>query len=142
MNNNDVQIKDLLHEVDQKWSSMGSKKRQVLCTNGIFKFNDGTHFNINVADEDVIVDAMRVLIIYESAHKEACRRLGVEKKFKWCGYSIDDWEDDFKNRIECIQFDQKKKLITSTKKRLEGLVSSEGKTAMEIEAIKASILNI
>lgn len=142
MNNNDIQIKNLLDVTSRKIEELGKNVRHSLETNGVFKYEDGSHFNINVANKITIVNAMKTLIVHEQAYKEACGRLGVNSEFKWDGYSISDWEIDFKNRVATINYDDKKKSIKAIKEKLSKLISSEGKTAMEIELIKASLLDM
>ena len=77
----------------------------------------------------------------ETAFKEACRRLGVKAEFKWNGYSMDEWEEDFKTRIKAITWSEKKKVLDSTKTKLNQLVSEEARTEMELDSIKALLEN-
>ena len=130
MNKNDKEIRELLDVVGQKIASLEKKKREPLSTNGVFKYRDGTHFNINVAKQDQIIDAMTLVVGKEATHEDACRRLGVNIDFQWNGYSAFDWETDFRNRIAALQYDEKRKAITNAKSKLNSLVSSEGKTAI------------
>lgn len=143
MNKNDQAIKSLLDTVENKKKNLGKLKRNPLATNGLFKFNENEWFNINtVSDKETLVKALAFLISRETTYTEACERLGVDGSFSWYGYAVEEWEADFKARIDAINWAEKKKSLEATKKKLNSLVSTEGKTAMEIEAIKDLLLSM
>lgn len=137
MSKNDVAIKELLQKVEDQKSGLGKKEKVSWLTNGIFK-KDGTNwFNINtVTDFSILAGALGLLICQEECFQQACRRLGVTGEFKWDGYTLSDWEEDFKTRVRVVQWDNKNKILENTKKKLGTLVSEEVKTEMELEDIK------
>ena len=65
----------------------------------------------------------------------------MKAEFKWNGYSMDEWEEDFKTRIKAITWSEKKKVLDSTKTKLNQLVSEEARTEMELDSIKALLEN-
>jgi hypothetical protein len=139
MKKNDTVIKDLLAKVEQQKKDLGKKPRNVLSTNGLFKF-EGQSFNINtVSVRSDLVDFLAFLISKEKAYGQACDRLGVTCEFRCGGYTTEEWEQDFQNRISVLDFNDKKKLLDSTQKRLDTLVSSEAKTEMELDRITAQL---
>jgi len=143
MNKNDQEIKTLMDVVDQKEKALGKLKREPLTTNGIFRFNDDEFFNINtVSSNEKLIKAMAFLISREKTYAEACERLEVEAKFDWYGYAVAEWEEDFKSRIAVIAWNERKKSLDSAKKKLDSLISSEGKTSMEIEDLKSALLGL
>jgi len=137
MNKNDKQIKELLDLVTSQEDSIGKIKRRVLNTNGIFHYDEKDFFNINTVSEvKTIINALAFLIEKESSWYKACDKLGVEETFLWKGYSFHEWLGDLKARLDYIQWNNRKDTLSKTKKRLNSLVSSEGKTQMEIDEIK------
>ncbi|MFW5795438.1 MAG: hypothetical protein ACOCV1_08155 [Bacillota bacterium] len=143
MNKNDQEIKSLLESVKNKKKALGKLKRKPLETNGIFEYNDNEWFNINtVYSKKTFIEALAFLISKEKAYKEACDKLGIKEEFDWGGYSIDEWEADFKATIDNIKWTEQKRILEATEEKLNSLVSSEGKTAMEIETIKDLLISL
>lgn len=138
---NDKVIKQLMAKVEEQKSALGTRRRYVLNTNGIFKYDTSTYFNINtISDPMNFAKALSFLISQEANFSEACDRLGIkDKTWKWYDYTIKEWEDDFKARIEQIEYDEKKKKFDTTKQKLSTLVSEEARTEMELENIQKSL---
>ena len=137
MNENDTKITSILEKIADKEKSLAKVKRHVLNTNGVFKYDDGSFFNLNtVSDVNVIVSAFALILQKQMSHAEAEKRLGVKGAvFSHCGYSVDDWEDDFKNRLDIVKFTKEKKTLEEAKKALEVLLSTETKTSKAIDDV-------
>jgi len=135
---NDAVIKELMAKVEQQKAGLGKKEKTTLQTNGIFKFDSSNFFNLNtVSDPSKLVEALAHLIAKEKAFEEAKERLLVTKiDFKWDGYTVNEWESDFQTRISIIEWDNKKRQLDETKKRLSQLVSEDARTEMELEEIQ------
>jgi len=84
----------------------------------------------------MLATALGFLISQEESFIKACEQLGVKGEFKWDGYSVNDWREDFLTRIRVIEYDKKKKVLDVTKAKLSSLVSEEARTEMELEDIK------
>jgi hypothetical protein len=138
MSKNDSAIKELLQKVEEQKVSLGNKERVTWLTNGIFKKDASYFFNINtVTDPIVLATALGFLIVQHDGFNSACEKyLGIKGEFKWDGYSIGDWIEDFKTRIRVIEYDRKKKVLDATKAKLNSLVSEEARTEMELNDIK------
>lgn len=63
---------------------------------------------------------------------------GVE--FKWCGFTLAEWQNDIQIKIDKINYQTKKAALDVIEKRLVALESEELRTAKELENIMA-ILN-
>jgi len=137
---NDVLIKELMQKVEEQKASLGPREKVAWETNGIFKFDSevsGNFFNLNtVTDSETLAKALGFLILQEEGFLRACNRFGITSKYKWGGYTVEEWEKDFQTRIKVIQYDKKKKQLDETKKKLAALVSEEARTEMELEDIK------
>lgn len=141
MTKHDEKIKQLLAKAEEQKTALGSKPKANWQTNAIFHYPDSEFFNLNtIKDAQVLVDALAFLLERELHQKEAAKRLGVAAKdFVWNGYSVSDWEKDFRRRVEIIQWDQKKAQLEGTQKKLKALVSEEAKTEMELAEIEAQL---
>lgn len=138
---NDAQIKNLLEVVEKKKKELGDKPTRTSITNGLFKYDDRNTVNINtVNDATVFVEILSFILDRKKTTEEASKRLGVEaKKFEWAGFTLEQWEEDFKSRVELIKWNQKKKDLDATNKKLKELISEDGKTAMALEEIAKSL---
>lgn len=138
MSKHDTKIKQLLEKVEDQQASLGDRPRASWLTNGIFRYPDGQHFNLNtVQDSEPLLDALAFLLEKQTLRSEAAKRLEIEcVELSWGGFSLADWESDFKRRIEILAWQGRKKQLDATKKKLHSLVSEEGKTEMELSAIE------
>jgi hypothetical protein len=138
MSKNDNVIKDLLAKLEEQKSGLGVKPKAAWATNGVFKFDHSDFFNINVTtDVSKFAAATGFLITGDNAFSKGCDELGLKDQvFKWDGYTREEWVQDFKTRIKIIEYDNRKKLLEATKTKLNGLVSEEARTEMELEDIK------
>lgn len=130
MSKNDDKIKQLLSKIEADKKSLGKKPKVSLNTNGLFRFDNSNHFNLNtVSDSGYLVRALGFLLEKESTQKEAAKRLGVEGYvFDWKGYSLQDWEHDFKLKAEAITYGVKQKKLAALQKKLKDLRSEDAKT--------------
>jgi len=135
-NKNDGKIKELILKVEEQKQALGSRPKFILKTNGIFKYDEKKFFNLNVAHEKTLVEALAFLYIKKDYTNKACSELGVNfYKFEWDGYTLDEWKDDFKSHINLVKWEEKKKLLDATQKKLDSLVSEEVKTELELDNI-------
>jgi len=140
MSKNDVTIKALMAKVEAQKKDLGTRERVSWLTNGMFKRDSDNYFNLNtVVDGFRLAEALGFLIIENEGFNEACKRLNVAAKFKWDGYTVDEWQTDFQTRMRVVNWDKKKKQLEATKSKLGSLVSEEARTEMELEEI-ASLL--
>jgi 5-formaminoimidazole-4-carboxamide-1-beta-D-ribofuranosyl 5'-monophosphate synthetase len=71
---------------------------------------------------------------------EAATRLGVVvPEASFGGYTVYEWEEDFKLRISILKWEEKKRKLEETEKKLSALVSEEARTEMELEKIAKSL---
>jgi len=138
-------VQELVAIVNKKREEIQKAERPNWITNGSFKFAKGStdSFNLQtITDIDVFVNALSFLIDKEKSYKVACDTLGVDSKFDWFGFSVEDWTSDFKTRITKIQLTQKKKELEIYEKELDELVSPEMRRAMKLEKITQGLSKI
>ena len=113
-------------------------------TNCSFRFGTdtiGNSFNIQTVGEvGVLVDALSFLLRLETAYTEASTSLGVAGKFEWLGYSVDDWQTDFKTRIDRIQIKKNQEELDTYEQALNKLVSKEMREQLELAELTKKIL--
>lgn len=113
-------------------------------TNCSFRYGTdsiGNSFNIQtVNDVNVLRDALAFLIRLETGHKEANTRLDVGGDFQWLGYSVDDWQSDFKTRIDKIQVKKNQEEQEAYEIALNKLVSKEMREELELAELAKKIL--
>ena len=135
---NDTVIKELMKQVETQKEALGAKERVSWFTNGSFQRDSGFHFNINTVTEgSVLAEALGFLIVQAEGFGKACDILGVDAPFKWQGFSLKEWQDDFETRMRVVEWNKKKKLLENTQAKLSQLVSEEARTEMELDDIKA-----
>jgi len=136
----DDKIKALLSKVESQKAGLGTKPKASWTTNGIFKYhNSNDYFNLNtVKDTQILVNALATLLEKEQLQNLAAERLGVtSNSFVWDGYSVAEWEGDFKRRVEIIEWEKRKAQLDDTKKKLNSLVSEDAKTEMALADIES-----
>lgn len=135
-------VQELLDVIEEKKSEISKAERPNWITNGSFKYAKGSteSFNLQtITDINVFINALAFLIDREKSFNEASERLGVEDKFTWFGYSVEDWQTDFKTRITKIQIVSKRKELEVLESRLNKLISPELRKAMELEEITKAL---
>lgn len=137
---NDAKIKALLAKVDLKRTELGTKPKARWITNGIFKYPDGNHININTVKEGrALLDALAFLLQNAGTRAAAAEQLGVvdPEPYKHCGYTVDEWREDFRLRLAINNYDRKKKELAALEKKLSALISEGTRTEMELDSIAA-----
>lgn len=137
MNNNDKRIQALMSKIEKQKNNLGKRPRVSLNTNGIFKYDDRYHFNINtVSNPTTLVEALSFLLEKKVRMTEAAKILDVDDfKVDWQGYPISDWEHDFKLRVKVLQWEKEQKKLKTLQNKLDGLISEDAKTQMALDEI-------
>lgn len=141
-NKQDEQIKQLSILVAAKKEEISKAERPVWITNGSFKFgkNSTDSFNLQtISDSTVLVNALAMLMGRESEFGKAATALGVDVKFDWFGYSVEDWTNDFKTRIAKIEIKNLKRELAEIETVLNDLTSDEVKKQNKLDAIAAKL---
>jgi hypothetical protein len=136
---NDSKIKDLLDKVAAQKAKMGAKPRATLNTNGVFKKSESDFVNINtIRSKDVIIDYVSFLLQKEEYAQKACTLLGVPfTSPSISSFTVKDWIEDFKLRLDILNWEEENKKLEALKTKLVGLVSEETKTEMELNDIES-----
>ena len=139
-NDADKAVMDLLKKVEVKKEEIKkAKTRPSWKTNCVFGMNSSTSDRTNiqtVRETRKLIEFYAFLNSQETQLKKAAEELEVDFDGTWLNYSIDDWKEDLKTRIDQLQIDKKEKELEELDARVNKLVSPEQRRAMELEALQ------
>lgn len=135
----DELVKELFDSVQAKKLVIEKAERPCWETSGNFGYSANSgHDRVNiqtVTDVRKLVEMYAFLIDREEKSESAAKDLGVEYKFTWLGFSVDEWKNDFQTRVNQISIQEKRKELSEIESRLNAIISPELKAQMELEAI-------
>lgn len=142
-NKNDKQIQELWDIVKKQKSEIEKANKPTWSTNGSFPWAINTssdRLNIQVCnDVNTLIAALALLLEKSASFEKAAKTLEVKGIFTWSGYSLEEWQNDFKSRVDKIQITAKKEKLTTWENRLNELISPERKLELELEEIKQQL---
>lgn len=135
----DELVKELFDSVQEKKLAIEKAERPCWETSGNFGYSANSgHDRVNiqtVTDVRKLVEMYAFLIDREEKSEKAAKDLGVDYKFTWLGFSVDEWKNDFQTRVDQISIQEKRKELSEIESRLNAIISPELKAQMELEAI-------
>lgn len=135
----DELVKELFDSVQEKKLAIEKAERPCWETSGNFGYSANSgHDRVNiqtVTDVRKLVEMYAFLIDREEKSENAAKDLGVDYKFTWLGFSVDEWKNDFQTRVNQISIQEKRKELSEIESRLNAIISPELKAQMELEAI-------
>ncbi len=134
----DEQVQELFKIVQEKKSAILKAEKPNWQTNCSFGFdkNSSARQNIQVvSDMDELTEMFAFLLRREEYHNKASIELGVDSKFKWMGFTLDQWKSDIQTRIDKIQISKKKQELEQLESRLNSLISPDLRAEMELSEI-------
>lgn len=135
----DELVKELFDSVQEKKLAIEKAERPCWETSGNFGYSANSgHDRVNiqtVTDARKLVEMYAFLIDREEKSENAAKDLGVDYKFTWLGFSVDEWKNDFQTRVNQISIQEKRKELSEIESRLNAIISPELKAQMELEAI-------
>jgi len=134
----DKQAQELFEIVQKKKAEIAKIEKPDWKTNCSFRYNKDTSAQTNLqvcSDVEELVNILGFLCDRKRGFEEAQTILKTTLKFKWLGFSFEDWSTDIKTRIDKIQITNKKKELGLLESRLDKILSPELKAQMELDAI-------
>lgn len=135
----DELVKELFDSVQEKKLAIEKAERPCWETSGNFGYSaNSAHDRVNVqtvTDVRKIVEMYAFLIDRKEKSENAAKDLGVDYKFTWLGFSVNEWKNDFQTRVNQISIQEKRKELSEIESRLNAIISPELKAQMELEAI-------
>ena len=139
----DKEIDRLIAIVQQKKEEISKAQKPSWVTNCSFGYDKDSAKRINVQltnDLDELAHALAFLMERKDSWKAAREILGLpETEFKWLGYTLEEWQEDFSTRISKVTVKEKQKELNQLEARLDKIISPEKRREMEMAAIKAAL---
>lgn len=142
--NLDTQIDQLIEKINKKKAEIGKAEKSSWNTNLSFSYTEkpGDAVNLNIVrDVSEIIRMAGFLRYRERAYAEGAKELGVSKPpvFKWQGYSVSDWLEDFKVKLTKMQISAERKKLEDLEARLDKIISPEKRRELELNAIMSEL---
>lgn len=132
----DQKVIELQEKLKQQREELSAAYKPQWRTNMIFKDGNNPQVNLHtVMDGDKIADILMIIISKHKDHQIANEILGIEREFKFGGYSFEDWIHDLKIRFSRINEVLRKQQLAELEKRLSALESDDLKKDKELAAI-------
>jgi hypothetical protein len=135
----DTKVKELFDLVQSKKLAIEKAERPCWKTSGNFGYSaNSAHDRTQIAtvtDVRKLVEMYAFLMERKDKSENAANELGVDYKFTWLGFTVEEWKDDFQTRVNQISIQEKRKELAEIEARLNALISPELKAQMELEAI-------
>lgn len=135
----DEKIRELFDLVQSKKLEIEKAEKPCWSTSCKFGYSaNSAHDRIDICtvlDLRKLVDMYAFLLDREEKSNKSAQELGVDYKFTWFGFSIDEWKSDLQTRVNQIQIQEKRKELSEIEARLNAIISPEMKAEMELESI-------
>lgn len=136
----DAKTLELIQAVKRQKEDIAKAERPNWATNCSFSYNENGGNAVNLHVESNIRNLICIASFLRdkaNSYKETAAELGVEAPdFTWQGFSVKDWLEDVKLRINKVQIASKKKKLEALEERLNKIISPELRAEMELEAIQ------
>ena len=134
----DKLVLELFQVAQTKKAEIAKAEKPKWETNCAFRYNkdSSTSTNLQVcSDVEELVHILAFLCDRKNGFDEAQKITGTTLKFKWIGFSFEEWVSDIKTRIDKIQISNKKKDLEVIEARLDKLVSKELRDKWELDKL-------
>lgn len=143
----DSQTLELLNRIKSEKEEIEKAERPNWKTNASFAFFEGSQApGLSVITNIKAVTDVRILIMIAShikiqhdAYHDVAKIMGVTTPFTWCGFSMEDWFEDIKSRINKVNISSKKAKLEALEARANAIISPELRREMELEAISKEL---
>lgn len=134
----------LIAEIKKQKEEIGKADRPSWRTNCAFAYVEGSSATQNIQVLSSVRDLICIvacLLDKRASYDHAAKLLGVENPptFTWCGFTVEDWVEDLKLRINKIQIASKRKKLETLEARLNAVISPELRAELELEAITSEL---
>lgn len=136
---NDARISQYREAVEQKRRELGEKPKLAYVTNALLDL-DGARVNLNtLGSEEECVKVVRQLLLTEQLTERANEVLGTKVEPRFGEFTVAQWLEDIKLRVQLLSWERKKKKLTAMDAQLKSLMSDDAKTADAIASIAAQL---
>jgi len=137
----DELVKELFTKVQARKEAIGKAEKPNWETNCSFGYSPGNaNDRINIAtvtDTRKLVEIYSFLLGKQEHFDKANAALGLNGKFTWQNFSIEEWKNDLQVRVDQLVLQTKKAELNELERKLDALISPELKREMELATIAA-----
>lgn len=142
--NLDSQTLELIEEVKRQKADIAQTEGWVWKTNCTFSYVEGDAaktVNLHIVnDVRELIKMVAHVLGQEANYKAAAHIMEVQAPpFTWCSFSASDWIADIKAKINRVQLAAKRRKLEVFENKLNGLMSSDLRTKMELDSIMAEL---
>lgn len=144
MKKTDNKTLSLIEEVQKRKKDLQKLEKHTWQTNCFCSY-EGTKANINIRvidDISLLIKIYGYILAKQTEYQQSVTALGisqVEFPFLFSGYTVESWKKDIQAVISAIVKNKKEKELSELEKRLEGLISTDLKTQIELEEIEKTL---
>lgn len=133
----DSLVLELLEKVEKKKEEIkNAKKKPQWITNCSFQY-ENKHINIQtIRSKEKLVEICALIICNKKEKEEAAKLLDIEYSYSFSGYTDTEWIKDLRTRVKMLSIEDKEKELEELDKRINKLVTSEQRRAMELEQLQ------
>lgn len=139
----DELAKEFFDSVQQKKLSIEKAEKPCWLTSCMFGYSaNSAHDRTDirtVTDVRKIVDMYAFLIDRKEKSEKSAKELNVNYNFTWLGFTIDEWKNDFKTKVDQITIQERRKELLDAEAKLK-TISPALRDQLELESI-AKMLN-
>jgi len=133
--NKDEVVQKLISIVQEKKAEIEKISKPTWETNCVFVI-DGKTSNIRtISSVDKAIELYSHVVSANKIHNEASQLLNVESTFKFSGFTMEQWTNDFKNVTGMLLINNKRAELAEDEARLDKLVSKEKREELELLAL-------
>jgi hypothetical protein len=133
--NKDEVVQKLISIVQEKKAEIEKINKPTWETNCVFII-DGKTSNIRtISNVDKAVELFSYVVSANKIHNEASQMLNVESTFRFSGFTMEQWLNDFKNVTGMLTLNKMKAELAEDEARLDKLVSKEKREELELLAL-------
>lgn len=133
--NKDEMVQKLIGIVQEKKAEIERLGKPTWETNCVFII-DGKTSNIRtISTVDKAIELFSHVVTASKIHDETCKMLNVESTFKFAGFTLEQWTNDFKNVVGTLNINKMKADLAEDEARLDKLVSKEKREELELLAL-------
>ena len=108
----DKAVQQLFEVVQKKKAEIAKAEKPNWLTNCSFRYNKESSNSTNIqvcSDVNELITILGFLIGKQNEFNLAKEVLGVTNTFNWFGFTLEEWTNDIRTRIDKIQITNKKK---------------------------------
>ncbi len=136
----DEAVKQLYVKLQEKKLAVEKAEKPNWETNGSFGFSPNSlsdRVNIQeVTDTRKLIEIYAFLLERKEKYETAATALGLENKFTWLGFTVEEWKSDLQVRVNQINLTKKRKELKELEARVNSLLSEDLKKEMEYANVK------